>query len=112
MNESDSIQNAQNDASDLEFNTLSDEAPLAGIHVQEIDCLVLSEMIKINSTLTSLDLSRCGIGDEGCKIIADALQTNSTIIKLCLIGNKIGDEGCKTLADMLKVNTTLKILQL
>ena len=62
----------------------------------------MSEMMKVNTTLTSLNL--CGEG-RGVK------KTRKKR-KSCLTGNGIGDEGAKSMSEMLKMNSTLKLLNL
>ena len=57
-----------------------------------------------NSTLTTLDLFHNGIGAEGAKALAE----NSTLTTLNLYTNGIGDEGAKALAE----NSTLTTLDL
>ena len=39
----------------------------------------IAEAVKINTTLTLLDLRGCNIGADGAKTIAEALETNTTI---------------------------------
>ena len=70
------------------------------------------------------------IGDDAAKLLSDALKTNTTLTSLdlsgeeenmidkkgrnadWLAGNQIGDEGAKAMSEMLKVNTTLTSLDL
>ena len=70
------------------------------------------------------------IGDEGTKAVSEILKKNTTLISLdlaCegkrkgnekwemllfLAGTKIEDEGAKSLSEMIKVNTTLTSLNL
>uniref|UniRef100_A0A7S4BXS1 Uncharacterized protein n=1 Tax=Chrysotila carterae TaxID=13221 RepID=A0A7S4BXS1_CHRCT len=70
--------------------------------------------MKINQTLTSIDLSRCrGIGDMGCKALAEGLKTNQALASISLSGCcRIGDEGCKALVEGLKVNQTVTSINL
>ena len=94
-----------------------------------------AEFLKIDKTLTSLDL-RFEPGEEGSKIIAEALKenhtitylyfghditaksvgtkaffktlkVNKTITELSLMLSRIGAEEAKALAEALKVNKTL-----
>ena len=47
------------------------------------------------------------IGDEGGKAIGEALKVNTSLTEINLDGNKIGDEGGKAIGEALKVNTSL-----
>jgi len=53
-----------------------------------------------------------GIEDEGAKYIADALKVNQTLTEIDLYGNKIGDGDVKHLAEALEVNKTLTFMNL
>jgi hypothetical protein len=46
------------------------------------------------------------LGIDGAKALADALKVNSTITSIDLRDNKVGVDGAKALADALKVNST------
>eukprot|EP00966_Prymnesium_polylepis_P009279 214214-Prymnesium_polylepis.1 len=51
-----------------------------------------SRMLKVNSTLVDLDLSRCGIRDFGLQLLAEELYRaadESRLSSLKLTGNKI-----------------------
>ena len=80
-------------------------------------------------TLTTLDLSENGIGDEGAQHLADGLRKNKvsmigfrcvsykrveistqTLMALYLQVNKIGEEGAQRLADVLRTNTVSSIV--
>lgn len=92
--------------------------------------LVLSEVLKVNTSIQSLDLHHNGISDIGCICLAEALSQNSTVTYLDLSLNKIGafhhpppmfvllhimntgDAGAQELADCLKVNKTLRDIRL
>ena len=80
--------------------------------ISEPDVVLLSEALKVNSTLTKLDLRGNGIGDQGATGLAEALKVNSTLTKLDLCGNGIGYQGATGLAEALKVNSTLTELNL
>ena len=62
----------------------------------------LAEALETNSTLTSLDLSRNGIGAEGAARLAAALKKNSTMTSLDISRNDIGPEGAESLATALE----------
>jgi hypothetical protein len=94
------------------------------------DTILLKAHLCLFSSLTSLDLSNCGLVVEGIKNIADALEENCTLLSLNLGGNvgcgsdEVRDEemvvlaqprktdDIKAIADMLKVNTTLQVLSM
>ncbi|KAF9902118.1 hypothetical protein EC991_005258 [Linnemannia zychae] len=72
----------------------------------------LAEALKINSTLTTLSLQDNSIGDNGAQALAEALKTNLTLTALNFQDNSIGDNGAQALAEALKTNSTLTILNL
>eukprot|EP00434_Breviolum_minutum_P042002 symbB.v1.2.037370.t1/scaffold5500.1/size26397/1 len=80
----------------------------------------LAEALKVNKTLTNIDLSRNGIGIKGAKAwclgrgsaLAEALKVNKTLTNIDLINNWIGKEGAKALAEALKVNMTVTNIDL
>lgn len=76
------------------------------------DITLLCEVLKANTTLTSLSLSLNAIDDSGAKKIAQALKNNQNITTLDLQANQIGDEGAQALAQLLKVNENLTSLNL
>ena len=46
-----------------------------------------------NSVITTLDLGQNGIGDRGAKALAEAIKLNTTLTRLDLSGNAIDTEG-------------------
>ncbi|KAL0238463.1 hypothetical protein GEMRC1_012936 [Eukaryota sp. GEM-RC1] len=84
-------------------------------------CTKLSEVLKINSTLTTLSLARNSVGDKGVVALAEGLKVNSTItdINFEVIPcseqfdfEMISIQGAKALAEVLKVNSTISRLGL
>jgi hypothetical protein len=67
----------------------------------------LADALKVNSTITSIDLSDNNVGDDGAKALADAIKVNSTITSINLRYSDVGDDGAKALADALKVNSII-----
>lgn len=74
---------------------------------------------------TSLDLTRCGLGEEecaaadddpfrltGCQQVASTLRAPSSIRSLSLASNSINAEGAAVIAEALSGNTTLTFLNL
>ena len=82
---------------DISFNLLCDR-----------EILIISDCLKINSTLQKLTLSHNRITDEGAKALAVAIQVNTTLQELNIYSNKLSDEGAKRLAVAIPSNTTLQ----
>ncbi|CAF0837909.1 unnamed protein product [Adineta steineri] len=72
---------------------------------------LLVEVLKVNRTLASLEIS-IGMNNDDCILIADALVSNCTLQKLNLIRNEITSAGCKAIGEMLKSNKTLTYLNI
>ena len=73
---------------------------------------ILSEVIKVNETVTCLNLPGNGICDAGATSIAEAIKVNKTLTDLNLFGNGISDAGVSSIAEAIKVNQTLTDLNL
>jgi len=77
---------------------------------------VLAELIALNPSLESLDLSSNMLGqrnDAACFAIADALKAQPPkLSSLSLKGNYIGKEGAIAIADALTHNTILRMVDL
>ena len=78
----------------------------------DADVTQLAECLRVNATLTSLDLWGCCIGVAGATQLAECLRLNSALTSLDLRGSRIGDVGATQLADCLRVNATLTSLNL
>ena len=76
------------------------------------DAASVSQVLKANSSLTSLDLSGNAIRQSGASCLSDALIANSSLTSLCLSGNEIGDDGASCLSQALIVNSSLTTLDL
>ena len=74
--------------------------------------VVLAEALKVNSTITHVDLERFFIGDEGAIALAEALAVNKTITFLNLSKNNILRTGVQKLAEALEKNQSIKSLNL
>ena len=72
----------------------------------------IAEAIKVNKTLANLNLSGNGISDAGATSIAEAIKVNKTLADLNLSGNGISDAGATSIAEAIKVNKTLTDLDL
>ncbi len=59
--------------------------------------------------VTVLRLTSCGLGEGGGRALAEALRLNTTVTELDLDdnGNGLGEGGGRTLAETLRLNTTL-----
>jgi len=73
---------------------------------------MISESLKINTTLTSLSLWWNDIGAEEARMINESLKINTALTFLNLWYNKIGDEGAMMISESLMNNTTLTELSL
>jgi len=74
------------------------------------DNLMLS--LKMNTSLTYLQLNGCNIKDQGAALLAEVLEKNTTLIELDLYLNDIGNHGVYRLSQALQKNHTLKSLYL
>jgi hypothetical protein len=73
--------------------------------------LALGEALKLNSTLTYLQLGQNNISNKGALALGSALESNPVLTSLSLASNKIGNEGALALRSMLS-NPALKSLAL
>ena len=73
---------------------------------------VLSEVLRVNTSLTSLNLSHTGIRDEGANSLSEALRVNTSLTFLDLSDNFIRYMGTNSLSEALRVNTSLTSLYL
>ena len=72
----------------------------------------LSEALKVNTSLTSLILANNHLKEEGANSLSEALRVNTSLTSLDLNDNYIGDEGAHSISEALIVNTTLTSLDL
>ncbi|KJE97699.1 hypothetical protein CAOG_07803 [Capsaspora owczarzaki ATCC 30864] len=72
----------------------------------------IAEALKVNKTLTYLDLHNNQIGDVGALAFAEALKVNKALAEIRLWANQIGEVGAQAIAKALKANTTLGTLYL
>jgi Ran GTPase-activating protein (RanGAP) involved in mRNA processing and transport len=70
--------------------------------------MTIAVELRVNTTLTSLDLGNNSIGDVGAASLAEALGYNTALKELNLGDNSIGTAGAASLAEALKVNSTLR----
>ena len=83
-----------------------------GCRVSGSGVALLSQVLAVNSSLTSLNLSVNGIGDSGATSLSQALAVNSCLTYLNLSENSIGDSGATSLSQALAVNSSLTNLDL
>ncbi|XP_068731107.1 NLR family CARD domain-containing protein 3-like [Montipora capricornis] len=68
------------------------------------------QILKVNTCLTTLNLSRNLVGDAGAESLSEALKVNTCLTTLYLRNNEVGDAGAESLSEALKVNTCLTTL--
>ncbi|KAL0239612.1 hypothetical protein GEMRC1_009720 [Eukaryota sp. GEM-RC1] len=96
----------------LKVNTTVTIVNLSRNSIEDEDAKSLAEALKVNTTVLSIDLSWNNIEVEGAKAVAEALKINTTVSSFNLSGNSIGAEGAGALAEALKVNSTITSLDL
>ena len=71
---------------------------------------IVEHLKKKNSTLKKLNLSYNYLGNEGCSLISECLKYNKSLISINLSGNNILNEGLVSFANNIQkeYNTTLK----
>ena len=65
---------------------------------------ILASALKVNATVTELNVAANGIRDDGIIAIADLVRTSQTLETLKINHNTVGIRGATALADALKVN--------
>jgi len=71
-----------------------------------------AEALALNTSLVVLDLTNCGLGDEGAEALAAALAHNKTLTTLALGQNSITEVGAQLLAQALHGDAVLSTLEL
>jgi Ran GTPase-activating protein (RanGAP) involved in mRNA processing and transport len=72
----------------------------------------IAEALKINRTITRLDLNNNKISNDGTKVLAEALKINTKLETITLYHNNIGDDGAIAIAEALEQHITLKTIWL
>jgi len=72
----------------------------------------LADAIANNKSLISLDLHGCQFGDKGMKVLAGALKSNQTLTNVNFSDCNINDHGITYISDVLKHNSVLKYIDL
>lgn len=73
---------------------------------------VLSDVLKVNTSISTIDLWNNNFGSEGARAIAEALKVNQNVKDFYLGNNNLGLDGARAIGEMLSVNKTLKYLYL
>jgi hypothetical protein len=72
----------------------------------------IAETIRTLDQKDVISLWHCGLGDVDAAALADALKVNTSVTTIDLGGNQIGNEGAAALVDALLVNTSLTFIKL
>jgi hypothetical protein len=72
----------------------------------------LAEILRLNTTLESLNLRENGLGEGGGRALAEALRLTTTLASLNLYYNGLGEGGGRALAEALRLNAMLTSLNL
>ncbi|XP_068690870.1 NLR family CARD domain-containing protein 3-like [Montipora foliosa] len=96
----------------LKVNTCLTTLDLSHNHVDDAGFKSLSEALKVNTCLTTLKLSWNEIGAGGAEFLSEALKDNTSLTTLDLSYNQVDAAGAKSLSEALKVNTCLTTLKL
>ncbi|KAL5104839.1 Leucine-rich repeat-containing protein 34 [Taenia crassiceps] len=79
---------------------------------QEEQTIHICEMLRMNTNLKELHLSRCDMRDYGAERVVEALEENKTLQVLDLSSNRIARDGGSALARGLSNRCSLTILDL
>ncbi|KAH3767783.1 GTPase-activating protein gyp7 [Pelomyxa schiedti] len=92
----------------LRTNTCLQVLRLSELGLTDSDAKMIAEVLPVNSTLKTLDLSRNRIGMEGAIAIAQGLRNNNSIKELVLLDNpRYSDAVLMAYAEMFEDNTAL-----
>ena len=83
------------------------ELDLSSQSINNNDCIELSKVLKVNTTIRNIHLAYNQIEDEGIIVLANGLKINSTVLGLQLNNNHIGDKGATALGQMLNGHKSL-----
>lgn len=59
----------------------------------------IADMLRVNSSITTLDLHNTAAMDEGAVVLFEALKYNTTLRYLCFTANSLGPVAAKAIAD-------------
>ncbi|KJE95243.1 hypothetical protein, variant 2 [Capsaspora owczarzaki ATCC 30864] len=103
---------AQAIAEALKVNMTITQVDLWQNQIGEVGARALAETLKVNETVTWIAIWDNQIGDAGASAIAEALKVNKTVTEVVLGGNQISDIGASAIAEALGVNKTVTRLNL
>ena len=89
----------------LKVNTSLTYLDLSGNEIDDSGASFLSEALNINTCLTDLEFRGNEIGPSGARSFSEALKINKCLTHLGLSHNQVGDSGASSLSEALKVNT-------
>ncbi|KJE95232.1 hypothetical protein CAOG_009893 [Capsaspora owczarzaki ATCC 30864] len=75
--------------------------------VGDAEALAIAEALKVNTTVTRVELWQNQIGVAGASAIAETLKVNKAVTSIAVWDNQIGDAGASAIAETLKVNKTV-----
>ena len=78
----------------------------------DTDAILISQLLRANTTVKRLDLARNQIGDAGACALAELLIGNATIEYLNLESNMFGEKAGRAFRAALSLNSTLQYLNL
>ncbi|XP_068725746.1 protein NLRC3-like [Montipora capricornis] len=96
----------------LKVNTCLTTLNLTDNTIVNADAEFLSEALKVNTCLTTLNLTDNNIDNADAEFLSEALKVNTCLTTLNLGRNEIGTAGAEFLSEALKVNTCLTTLNL
>jgi hypothetical protein len=70
----------------------------------------LAATLRLNATLTSLNLGWNHLGEGGGRALAETLRLNTTVTSLNLSDDGLGEGGGQALAEALRLNTKITLL--
>lgn len=85
---------------------------LSDIAIDDEAARTVAHFLRINKSVTTVDLARNHIGDIGSQTLCDALRRNEFVETLVLHGNQIGDAGAVELLHMLLFNERITRIDL
>ena len=69
------------------------------------------DMIKVNTTLTTVNLSYNGLSDDGAAALGRYVRLNNTLRHLDVTNNRFSETGARVFSAGLKKNESLEILR-
>jgi hypothetical protein len=94
----------------LKIDPTLTELNLSGLGIRNNGAEAIIKALVGNKTLTSLNLSNNCFNADGIHALSSVLETNTALIKLDLSRNPISDQGARIIGNFLKNNKTLQSL--